>query len=167
MRNDKKHARMTRSLAFATLVTVAGCGTANDPMGLLGDATRAPALNVLWNSTTAASFAAAQFTSALGYMTITVTNGVVLAPAAGVVQEATTTSVTIYHSALVTTTLSNFTPSVRNGDYVAAGSALSGTVNAVVQFATYLNGGAVCPYSLMSSDGRTLMSAKVNPACGN
>jgi len=146
---------LTILLGAFSLPNLMGCGSASDPLLSLGDDTKNVAFALPSSS---GGSVTGFFSTNLPAFTVTTGSGVVAAPAAGLVIETSSTSVTIRHNNQIASTLSSITSvSARPGDFVAAGANL-GTSFSVV-WTVSENGTAVCPYTFLSSTVRAALGA--------
>ncbi|MGK5084670.1 hypothetical protein WDW37_15350 [Bdellovibrionota bacterium FG-1] len=166
---------------FGCCLTWISCGSGSEPLALLGDpgARFNDSLVLPYNAASGGvggvaidlwsvtPFSASQ-ASADGFDFIYHVSGsyAILAPWGGLVTAVDTASVTIWHNVHVSTRLSRMTsaPSVRVGDFIAAGTQLSTTainspsVNNLVHFSVLVDGVAVCPYGFLAPTAKTSLN---------
>jgi hypothetical protein len=160
---------------------VAGCGSGNEPLSILGDpaASQIGVLALPYTLTlggvevlpsTVTGYQALN-TSRDGF-DINSTSGEsaqLLAAATGVVTAIDSSSITILHNTHVSSRyvyLASETPAVRVGDYVLAGTRLvsftTGVNPLVVRFSVLVDGVAVCPYSYFTDTAKTTLNSKLS-----
>ena len=164
---NKIFTKLNHLAVLGTLAAAAsGCGSGNDPLLMLGDPGAVPSLGL---PSTSIVFGSAFSTSQDCLMVSALAGLPIVTPAAGQVAKIeqvtmpfTGYSISIYHSAILTTRITipiSLATNVRVGDYLGEGqnivSALVGPQN--VCMAVIFNSTSVCPVGFLKSSARLLL----------
>jgi hypothetical protein len=170
-------------LSLMVVVLLAGCGSGNEPMSILGDPSQSlggavgsvgPGLALPINPTTGLYSSATQITPfsatnpylglTSSFYTIQVS---ILAPGTGTVVDISNQSVSIFHNAHIITKVTGIITSVQVGSYVIQGQVIGTAlpsanygngVNPTLKFYVYADSIPVCPLTYLNSAGRTQLA---------
>jgi|GEM_PF-6721143 len=147
-----------KRLTILTLTLIfTRCGNGTEPLSALnnGDSSTLPQLTVPYAiSTTNVNNITAYSATNDGFdfnLSLNLNgNYAITAPLKGVVTAASTSSVTIYHNARLSTVISRFNASVTPGTVVNTGTQIGTSPGYTIHFSTIIDGSVVCPYFFLT-----------------
>jgi hypothetical protein len=155
---------MMKRLAPLVLIatSLGGCANGSDPLNAIADSSTTPSLGLPFVLTSATITNQIEFSSSTPYLEWTFGTAAPVSPAAGIVTAIDGTSgaasVTIYHSAHLSTQVSKLlSVSVRVGDVLSAGQSIGG-VTGTARFSVLLDGTTVCPLTFLNSDSKVVVN---------